>query len=177
MAPEGGLAAAPDIRNLITGRVQAGATAARHFAPAGPSLKTDAVAGLTGAIGSVPDGMASAVLAGVNPVYGLYASLFGPIAGGLLVSTELMLVTTTSAAAIASGQAVAGLEGAARDQALFLDRAADRRPSGCRRAAAPGQSDAVRLAFGDDRLPDGRRRIDHTGATGNAHRYHAERRQ
>ena len=35
----------------------------------------DAVAGLPGAIGSVPDGMAAGVLAGVNPVYGLYAQL------------------------------------------------------------------------------------------------------
>jgi sulfate permease, SulP family len=68
----------------------------------------------------VPDGMAGGVLAGVNFVYGLYASLVGPIAGGSFVSTERMLVTTTSAAAIASGQAVAGLEGAERDQALFL---------------------------------------------------------
>ena len=62
---------------------------------------------MTGAIGSVPDGMAGGVLAGVNPVYGLYASLVGPIAGGLTASTQLMLVTTTSAAAIAAGQEVA----------------------------------------------------------------------
>ena len=37
---------------------------------------------MPGAISSVPDGMAASVLAGVNPVYGLYASGFGPIAGG-----------------------------------------------------------------------------------------------
>jgi SulP family sulfate permease len=117
--PEGP-AAAPDIRNLIAARVRRGARAARGLAPAGPSLRTDAVAGLTGAIGSVPDGMAGGVLAGVNPVYGLYASLLGPIVGGLFASTELMLVTTTSAAAIAAGQAVAGLEPPARDQTLFL---------------------------------------------------------
>jgi SulP family sulfate permease len=40
------------------------------------------VAGLPGAIGSVPDGMAAAVLVGVDPVRGLYASFAGPIAGG-----------------------------------------------------------------------------------------------
>jgi len=38
------------------------------------SLRSDALAGVPGAIASVPDGMASAVLVGVNPVYGLYAS-------------------------------------------------------------------------------------------------------
>ena len=43
--------------------------------------RRDAVAGVPGAIASVPDGMASAVLVGVNPVYGLYASMAGPIAG------------------------------------------------------------------------------------------------
>ncbi len=49
--------------------------------PKSGTLQKDAVAGLPGAIGSVPDGMASAVLVGVNPVYGLYASFAGPIGG------------------------------------------------------------------------------------------------
>ena len=40
-----------------------------------PSVpRADAVAGVPGAIASVPDGMASAVLVGVNPVYGLDAT-------------------------------------------------------------------------------------------------------
>ena len=53
--------------------------------PARGTLRQDAVAGVPGAIASVPDGMASAVLVGVNPVYGLYASMAGPIGGGLAV--------------------------------------------------------------------------------------------
>ena len=40
-------------------------------------LRPDAVAGLPVAIGSVPDGMAASVLAGVSPVSGLYASFVG----------------------------------------------------------------------------------------------------
>ena len=71
------------------------------------SLGRDALAGVPGAIGSVPDGMASAVLVGVNPVYGLYASCTGPIAGGLTASTRLMVITTT-AAALAAGSALEG---------------------------------------------------------------------
>ena len=59
------------------------------------TLGADAVAGVPGAIGSVPDGMAAAVLVGVNPVYGLYASIAGPIAGGLTASTQRMVITTT----------------------------------------------------------------------------------
>lgn len=61
-------------------------------APTRRSLKSDGLAGLPGAISSVPDGMAASVLAGVNPIHGLYASFAGPIAGGLTSSTRLMVV-------------------------------------------------------------------------------------
>ncbi len=64
--------------------------------------------------------MAAAVLAGVNPVFGLYASFAGPIAGGLTASTRLMVITTTSAAALAAGSALAGVDPAQRPAALFL---------------------------------------------------------
>ena len=84
------------------------------------TLGKEALAGVPGAIGSVPDGMAAAVLAGVNPVFGLYASFAGPIAGGLTASTRLMVITTTSAAALAAGSALAGIDSAQRPAALFL---------------------------------------------------------
>ena len=48
--------------------------------PGPGELRREAVADLPGAIGGVPDGMASAVLAG-EPVFGLYASFAGPVAG------------------------------------------------------------------------------------------------
>ena len=72
----------------------------------GTELRTEAVAGIPGAIGSVPDGMAASVLTGVSPIHGLYASLVGPIVGGLSSSTRPMVVTTTSAAALAAGSAL-----------------------------------------------------------------------
>jgi sulfate permease, SulP family len=117
---ERALPRSPDIRNLVADRVRLGTRAVRGYTPGRQTLQRDVLAGLTGAIGSVPDGMASGVLAGVNPVYGLYASLVGPIAGGLLASTQLLVVVTTSAAAIAAGQEVGRWEGAEREQALFL---------------------------------------------------------
>ena len=92
----------------------------RSLRPDRGALRRDAVAGVPGAIASVPDGMASAVLVGVNPVYGLYASMAGPIGGGLAVSTRLMVVTTTTAAALAAGSALRDFSTADRPEALFV---------------------------------------------------------
>ena len=64
--------------------------------------------------------MASSVLVGVNPVFGLYASFAGPIAGGLTSSSRLMVVTTTSAASLAAGSALSSMDPADRPGALFL---------------------------------------------------------
>jgi SulP family sulfate permease len=88
--------------------------------PARRDLRADGLAGLPGAVSSVPDGMAAAVLVGVNPVYGLYACVAGPIAGGLSTSTRLMVVTTTTAAALAAGSALQNVDAADRPAALFL---------------------------------------------------------
>ncbi|TFH20693.1 MAG: SulP family inorganic anion transporter, partial [Acidimicrobiales bacterium] len=86
----------------------------------GSELRSEAVAGSSVAIGSVPDGMAASVLAGVNPVYGLYASFAGPLVGGLSSSTQRMVVTTTGAAALAAGSALSGVSPGDRPGALFL---------------------------------------------------------
>jgi sulfate permease, SulP family len=92
----------------------------RSVRPGPGELKQEAVAGLPGAIGSVPDGMASAVLAGVSPVFGLYASFAGPIAGGLSASTRLMVITTTTASALAAGSFLATIPSEERPGSLFL---------------------------------------------------------
>jgi SulP family sulfate permease len=92
----------------------------RSVAPRRAALRADIVAGLPNAVSAVPDGMASGVLAGVNPVAGLYASFAGPIAGGLGTSTRLMVITTTSAGALAAGSGVSGVAPADRPGALTL---------------------------------------------------------
>src|SRR6476646_6617700 len=86
----------------------------------GRRLGRDAVAGFINAVVSVPDGLASAALAGVNPVYGLYTSIAAPITGSLMVSARLMQIATTSAAALATSQAISGYSANERDNALFL---------------------------------------------------------
>ena len=92
----------------------------RSIRPERRHFRADALAGIPGAVSGVPDGMATAVLAGVNPVYGLYATFAGPIAGGLSSSTRLMVITTTSAAALAAGSVLESIEPTQRADALFL---------------------------------------------------------
>src|SRR2546430_7778275 len=102
----------------------------RSVRPERAHLRADIVAGLPGAISSVPDGMAAAVLAGVNPVQGLYAGFAGPVVGGLSSNTRMMVITTTSAAALAAGSALQNVP-------------PDQRP-----AALPPLGVLVRIAFG-----------------------------
>jgi SulP family sulfate permease len=64
------------------------------------TLKDDAVAGLVLGVESVPDGLAGGLLAGVNPVFGLYAYMVGTFAGGLTTSSSFMAVQATGAMAI-----------------------------------------------------------------------------
>lgn len=88
--------------------------------PGRSALRRDGIAGLNSAVSSVPDGMASGILVGVNPIYGLYACMVAPIAGGIFSSTQLMIIATTSAASLSAGQALGSLTGTSRDSALFL---------------------------------------------------------
>jgi SulP family sulfate permease len=64
------------------------------------TLKDDAVAGLVLGVESVPDGLAGGLLAGVNPVFGLYAYMVGTFTGGLFTSSSFMAVQATGAMAI-----------------------------------------------------------------------------
>ena len=94
------------------------ANARRHL-PRGPSLQHDAVAGLSLAVANVPDGMANGVLVGVNPLFGLYATMMGPLVGGFFSSTRLMVITTTAAASLTAGQSI-GDAVSDRSNALFV---------------------------------------------------------
>ncbi|MHC2990272.1 hypothetical protein OB13_01140 [Pontibacter sp. HJ8] len=83
-------------------------------------LQQDGIAGLTTAVSSLPDGMANGLLAGVNPIYGLYACIAGPVVGGLFSSTQLMMITATSASAIMAGQTISSMPAEEREQVFFL---------------------------------------------------------
>ncbi len=83
-------------------------------------LRNEPVAGLIGAVVALPDGLAAAAMVGVNPVLGLYTSIVAPIVGGALSSTQRMLISATSASAIAAAEALAGYPPGERQQALTL---------------------------------------------------------
>src|SRR5512139_1221302 len=67
------------------------------------TITTDLIAGLTASIPSVPDAMASGVLAGVNPLYGLYGLMIGTPIAALFTGSAFMSVVTTSAMCITIG--------------------------------------------------------------------------
>lgn len=64
------------------------------------TLKEDAVAGVVLGVQSVPDGLAGGLLAGVNPVFGLYAYMVGTFTGAIFTSSAFMAVQATGAMAM-----------------------------------------------------------------------------
>jgi SulP family sulfate permease len=83
------------------------------------SMVPDLIAGLTTGVANIPDAMASGVLAGVNPVQGLYAIMVGTPLGALFGSSAYMNIATTSALAITAGSALASYSsGEPRDAAI-----------------------------------------------------------
>lgn len=87
----------------------------------GKSLKSDIVAGFSTGLFSIPEGMAYAQLAGVNPVYGLYSGIVATLIAALSTGTILMVSTLTSAIALsmASVLEVAGVNANSNPQAIF----------------------------------------------------------
>lgn len=67
------------------------------------TLPADLVAGLTFALVGIPQAMAHALLAAVNPVFGLYTLMLATPVGALFTSAAYMNVSTTSALAVAAG--------------------------------------------------------------------------
>jgi sulfate permease, SulP family len=82
-------------------------------------LGKDAVAGVVLGVESVPDGLAAGLLAGLSPLSGLYAYLFGTVGGALFTSSAFMAVQATGAMAIVIADVPAVHSGADQARALF----------------------------------------------------------
>ncbi|WP_161632146.1 SulP family inorganic anion transporter [Nakamurella lactea] len=81
------------------------------FWPRPKDLGRDLGAGLTVGLVSVAEGMAYALVAGVDPIYGLYAGSITVIVGSLFASTTLLMVTATNALALVTADKVGALGG------------------------------------------------------------------
>ena len=60
------------------------------------TLSADLGAALSVALVSIPEGMAYALVAGVNPIYGLYTGMISTIVASLTTSTTMMVVSMTA---------------------------------------------------------------------------------
>ncbi len=69
----------------------------------------DLGAGLSVALVSIPEGMAYAIVAGVNPIYGLYTGMLTTVVASLTANTSLLIVTATNALALVTAEHMAGL--------------------------------------------------------------------
>ena len=72
----------------------------RRFGLRPETLRADAVAGLVLGVESIPDGLATGLLAGVNPIAGLYGYMVGTVAGALTTSSAFMAIQGTGAMAV-----------------------------------------------------------------------------
>ena len=67
------------------------------------NLPADIGAAVTMALVAVPDAIASAILAGVNPTYGFNALIVGTPIGSLFTSSQFMNIGSTAAMMLAVG--------------------------------------------------------------------------
>ena len=88
--------------------------------PARTGFVPNIISGLATGLFSIPEGMAAAQLAGVNPVYGLYSGIVATLVASLTTGTILMMSTLTSAIALATGSVITSRHPEQPDaQALF----------------------------------------------------------
>ena len=84
------------------------------------TLRDDLSAGVVKSIDSVTGGMANALLAGVNPMYGLYTVLAATPVGALFSSSVFMNIDSTGALSAAAGSFVLAVDEADRPAALAV---------------------------------------------------------
>ncbi len=72
-------------------------------------LTKDLIAGLVMSIVTVPGALANGLLAGINPVYGVYSMIAGTTVAALFTSSVIMNVDSTSATSIATGDFLVGI--------------------------------------------------------------------
>lgn len=95
-------------------------TLRERFSISPRNLVPDLIAGLTAGIASIPDSMASALLAGINPLTGLYTMIVATPVAALFTSSTFMHVSTTSALSLAIYSSLSGMPADQRLPAVFM---------------------------------------------------------
>jgi len=94
--------------------------AAQHLKPERRNLTADLIAGLTFAIVNVPQAMAHALLAFVNPMLGVYTLMVAVPVGALFTSSVYMNVSTTAAISVAVGAVLTDFPDGQKGEALVV---------------------------------------------------------
>ena len=122
------------------------------------SLKFDFVAGLTFAIVSVPQAMAHAVLATVNPVLGIYTLVVAVPVAAIFTSSVFMNVSTTAATLIVAGEEACRISPGEQSTGPGIAGGSRWPVSNCGRTYAHGICPAFRFQCRHDRFPEWCRR-------------------
>jgi sulfate permease, SulP family len=94
--------------------------ATQHLKPERANLVSDLIAGLTFAIVNVPQAMGHALLATINPVFGIYTLMIAVPIGAIFTSSVFMNVSTTSALSVAAGAGLVSVPPSQRMEALAV---------------------------------------------------------
>jgi SulP family sulfate permease len=94
--------------------------ATQHLKPERTHIVSDLIAGLTFAVVNVPQAMAHAVLATVNPVLGIYTLMIAVPIGAIFTGSVFMNVSTTGALSVAAGAGLADVPASQRMEALAV---------------------------------------------------------
>jgi SulP family sulfate permease len=95
-------------------------TAARSLKPERRHLLSDSIAGLTFAVVNVPQAMAHALLATVNPMLGIYTLMVAVPIGAVFTSSVYMNVSSTAALSVAAGAVLADIPAGQKLEALAV---------------------------------------------------------
>lgn len=92
----------------------------RQAVPERRHLLSDLIAGLTFAVVNVPQSMAHALLATVNPMLGIYTLMVAVPVGAVFTSSVYMNVSTTAAMSVAAGAVLADIPAGQKLEALAV---------------------------------------------------------
>jgi len=104
----------------MTPRIEQAKAAAQRLKPERRNLTADLIAGLTFAVVNVPQAMAHALLAMVNPVLGIYTLMLAVPIGAIFSSSVFMNVSSTAALSVAAGVVLVDVPADQRFEAMVV---------------------------------------------------------